>query len=271
MLTKRIIPCLDVKDGRVVKGIQFKNLKDAGDPPELAQFYDEQNADELVFLDITASSDKRRILIDVVERTADRVFIPFTVGGGIRNLDDIREVLCAGADKVAINTAAVKNPETIREAAEKFGSQCIVCAIDAKRVRANEGCEDNGDKIVVETPEGKFWWEVYIYGGRTPTGIDAIKWARIVEELGAGEILLTSIDYDGTKKGYDILLTREVCKKTRIPVIASGGAGNPEHIYHVLTDGEADAALAASIFHYGIYSINDVKKYLHEKGVPVRL
>lgn len=268
MLTKRIIPCLDVKDGRVVKGVRFKNLKDAGDPPELAQFYDEQNADELVFLDITASSDKRQILIEVVERTADRVFIPFTVGGGIRSIDDIRQVLCAGADKVAINTAAVKNPEILKEAAEKFGSQCIVCAIDAKRVRASGECRD---KVVVETPEGKFWWEVYIYGGRTPTGIDAIKWACTAEKLGAGEILLTSIDYDGTKKGYDIPLTREVCRRTRIPVIASGGAGALEHIYQALTDGEADAALAASIFHYGIYSISDVKRYLSERGVPVRL
>lgn len=267
-MTKRIIPCLDVKDGRVVKGVRFENLRDAGDPAELAQFYDEQNADELVFLDITASSDRRQILIDVVKRTADRVLIPFTVGGGIRSLDDIRQVLCAGADKVAINTAAVKNPEIIRTAAEKFGSQCIVCAIDAKRVRAREGVED---KIVVKTPEGEFWWEVYIYGGRTPTGIDAIRWACTVEELGAGEILLTSIDYDGTMKGYDIPLTREVCKRTKIPVIASGGAGNPEHIYQVLTEGGADAALAASIFHYGIYSINDVKRYLFERGVHVRL
>ncbi len=268
MLAKRIIPCLDVKDGRVVKGVRFKNLRDAGDPAELAKFYDEQNADELVFLDITASSDKRQILIEVVERTADKVFIPFTVGGGIRSIEDIRQVLCAGADKVAINTAAVKNPNIISKAADKFGSQCIVCAIDAKRVKARG---ERNDKIVVKTSEGEFWWEVYIYGGREPTGIDAVKWACTVEKLGAGEILLTSMDYDGTKEGYDIFLTREICRRTKIPVIASGGAGTPEHIYRVLTEGEADAALAASIFHYGEYSIQDIKRYLYEKGVTVRL
>lgn len=266
MLAKRIIPCLDMTGGRVVKGVKFKNLKDAGDPPELGELYSRQGADELVFLDVTASSDKREILIDVVKRTADRVFIPFTVGGGIRNIEDIRRILCAGADKVAINTSAVEKPELIRMAAQKFGSQCIVCAIDAKRVY-----EEAPDKIVVETPQGRCWWEVYTYGGRKPTGIDAIKWAMQVEKKGAGEILLTSMDCDGTKMGYDVTLTRTVCEKVNIPVIASGGAGTLEHIYEVLTEGKADAALAASIFHYGIYSIGEVKKYLAERNVLVRL
>jgi cyclase len=266
MLAKRIIPCLDMTGGRVVKGVKFKNLRDAGDPPELGELYSRQGADELVFLDVTASSDKREILIDVVKRTADRVFIPFTVGGGIRSIEDIRRILCAGADKVAINTSAVEKPELIRMAAQKFGSQCIVCAIDAKRVY-----EKAPDKIVVETPEGRCWWEVYTYGGRRPTGIDAVKWAMQVEKKGAGEILLTSMDCDGTKKGYDVILTRTVCEKVNIPVIASGGAGTLEHIYDVLTEGKADAALAASIFHYGIYSIEEVKKYLAKRNVLVRL
>ncbi len=266
MLAKRIIPCLDMTGGRVVKGVKFKNLRDAGDPPELGELYSRQGADELVFLDVTASSDKREILIDVVKRTADRVFIPFTVGGGIRSIEDIRRILCAGADKVAINTSAVEKPELIRMAAQKFGSQCIVCAIDAKRVY-----EEAPDKIVVETPEGRCWWEVYTYGGRRPTGIDAVKWAMQVEKKGAGEILLTSMDCDGTKKGYDVILTRTVCERVNIPVIASGGAGTLEHIYDVLTEGKADAALAASIFHYGIYSIEEVKKYLAKRNVLVRL
>jgi cyclase len=266
MLAKRIIPCLDMTGGRVVKGIKFKNLKDAGDPPELGELYSKQGADELVFLDVTASSDKREILIDVVKRTADRVFIPFTVGGGIRDLDDIRQVLCAGADKVSINTSAVENPELISQAAQRFGSQCIVCAIDAKRVYGNPS-----DKIVVDTPEGKCWWEVYTYGGRKPTGIDAIKWAIEVEKKGAGEILLTSMDRDGTKLGYDLPLTRKMSETVNIPIIASGGCGTIEHIYDVLTKGKADAALAASIFHYGIYSIGEVKKYLADRNIPVRL
>ncbi len=266
MLAKRIIPCLDMTEGRVVKGVKFKNLRDAGDPPELGELYSQQGADELVFLDVTASSDKREILIDVVKRTADRVFIPFTVGGGIRNLDDIRQVLSAGADKVGINTSGVENPELLSKAARRFGSQCIVCAIDAKRVYENVS-----DKIVVDTPEGKCWWEVYTYGGRKPTGIDAIKWAIQVEEKGVGEILLTSMDCDGTKQGYDISLTRTICETVNIPIIASGGAGNIEHIYEVLTKGKADAALAASIFHYGTYSIGEVKKYLAERNVTVRL
>lgn len=255
-----------MKEGRVVKGLKFKNLRDAGDPPELGELYSRQGADELVFLDVTASSDKREILIDVVKRTADRVFIPFTVGGGIKSLDDIRQVLSAGADKVGINTSAVENPELLSEAARRFGSQCIVCAIDAKRVYENVS-----DKIVVDTPEGKCWWEVYTYGGRKPTGIDAIKWAIQVEEKGAGEILLTSMDCDGTKNGYDIPLTRTICETVNIPIIASGGAGTLEHIYDVLTEGKADAALAASIFHYGTYSIGEVKKYLAERNVTVRL
>ncbi len=255
-----------MKEGRVVKGLKFKNLRDAGDPPELGELYSRQGADELVFLDVTASSDKREILIDVVKRTADRVFIPFTVGGGIKSLDDIRQVLSAGADKVGINTSAVENPALLSEAARRFGSQCIVCAIDAKRVYENVS-----DKIVVDTPEGKCWWEVYTYGGRKPTGIDAIKWAIQVEEEGAGEILLTCLDSDGTKNGYDIPLTRTICETVNIPIIASGGAGTLEHIYDVLTEGKADAALAASIFHYGTYSIGEVKKYLAERNVTVRL
>ncbi|MEM3365693.1 MAG: imidazole glycerol phosphate synthase subunit HisF [Candidatus Methanomethyliaceae archaeon] len=252
MLSKRIIPCLDVDKGRVVKGIQFKNLRDAGDPVEQALTYEAQGADEIVFLDITASFEDRDILIDVVKKTAYELSIPFTVGGGIRSYNDMRRVLMAGADKVSLNTAAVLNPNILKEGAEAFGSQCIVCAIDAKR------SEKGG-------------WEVYIYGGRKSTGIDALEWARRVEELGAGEILLTSMDYDGSKMGYDLELTRMVSESVKIPVIASGGAGNPEHIYRAFVDGKADAALAASIFHYGEYTVEDVKRYLKERGVPVRL
>lgn len=252
MLAKRIIPCLDVDKGRVVKGVRFRNLRDAGDPAELAEFYCEQGADEIVFLDITASPEGREIMIDVVRRTAERVFIPLTVGGGLRTLEDIRKVLTAGADKVSINTAAVKNPEIVREASRIFGSQCIVVAIDAKRIGSDR-------------------WEVYIYGGRKPTGLDAIEWAKRVEELGAGEILLTSMDADGTQMGYDIELTRRVCESVGIPVIASGGAGNVDHIYEVLTKGKADAALAASIFHFGKYTVEEVKRELARKGVRVRL
>lgn len=252
MLSKRIIPCLDVDKGRVVKGIQFKNLRDAGDPVEQALTYEAQGADEIVFLDITASFEDRDILIDVVKKTAYELSIPFTVGGGIRSYNDMRRVLMAGADKVSLNTAAVLNPNILKEGAEAFGSQCIVCAIDAKR------SEKGG-------------WEVYIYGGRKSTGIDALEWARRVEELGAGEILLTSMDYDGSKMGYDLELTKRVSESVKIPVIASGGAGNPEHIYRAFVDGKADAALAASIFHYGEYTVEDVKRYLKERGVPVRL
>jgi len=250
MLAKRIIPCLDVKDGRVVKGTQFVDLKDAGDPVENAKAYDEQGADEIAFLDITASYEKRDILIDIVRRTAEEVFIPLTVGGGIRNLEDIRKLLKAGADKVSINTAAVKDPYFVVKASKRFGSQCIVIAIDAKH--KGEG------------------WEVFTHGGRTPTGIDAITWARRMEELGAGEILLTSMDRDGTKDGYDIPLTRTLSEQVGIPVIASGGVGKLEHLYEGLILGKADAVLAASIFHYREYTISQVKSFLKERGVNVR-
>lgn len=252
MLAKRIIPCLDVDRGRVVKGVNFLNLRDAGDPVELAALYDREGADELVFLDITASAEGREIMLEVARRTAEEVFIPFTVGGGLKTLEDIRRMLAVGADKVSLNTAAVLNPELIREAASRFGSQCIVVAIDARRV-------------------GEGRWEVYIHGGRTPTGIDAVAWAREVERLGAGEILLTSMDRDGTKDGFDLELTRAVVEAVRIPVIASGGVGTPEHIAEGLTVGGADAALAASIFHFGEYSIRAVKEYLAVRGIPVRL
>jgi len=251
VLTKRIIPCLDIKEGRVVKGVKFLNLRDAGDPVEVAKIYDQQQADELVFLDITASFENRKTLIDLVEAIAKNIFMPFTVGGGIGNIDDIRELLKAGADKVSINTAAVKCPDLIRESADKFGSQCIVVAIDAKR-------QDSS-------------WEVYINGGRTPAGLDAVEWAEKAAAAGAGEILLTSMDYDGTKDGYDLELTKSIAGAVNIPVIASGGAGRLEHFYQVLTAGGADAALAASIFHYQEYSIKQVKDYLSAKGVPVRL
>ena len=255
MLTKRIIPCLDVKDGRVVKGVKFLNLRDAGDPVEVAQVYDKEEADEIIFLDITASFEKRQTMLDVVRRTAETVFMPLTVGGGIRSLDDIRELLNAGTDKVSINTAAVKDPELVGKASEKFGSQCIVVAIDAKR------CKD----------KKKIDWEVYVNGGRTPTGIDAMEWGKKVEKLGAGEILLTSMDMDGTKNGYDIELTEMFSENLGIPIIASGGAGNLEHLYEVLTKGKADAALAASIFHFREHSIKEAKKYLQKKGVRVRI
>ncbi len=254
MLSKRIIPCLDVKDGRVVKGVNFVNLKDAGDPVDNAIFYDAEGADELVFLDITASHEKRKIIIDVVEKTASEVFMPLTVGGGIRNLDDIRNLLNAGADKISINTAAVNEPMFVKNAAEKFGSQCIVVAIDAKRKKQPEA-----------------GWEVFIHGGRTPTGIDAVSWAQKMGSLGSGEILLTSMDRDGTKDGYDIELTRSISRAVNIPVIASGGVGTIEHIYEGLVDGEADAALAASIFHYRENSVKEVKEYLRDRQIPVRL
>ncbi|GAB6274248.1 MAG: imidazole glycerol phosphate synthase subunit HisF [Peptococcaceae bacterium] len=252
MLTKRIIPCLDVTGGRVVKGTKFINLRDAGDPVELAAFYDQQGADELVFLDITASAHGRKTVLDMVYRTAGEVFIPYTVGGGISSLEDIRDILTAGADKVSINTAAVKNPALISEASNCFGSQCIVVAIDARKI-------------------GPLKWEVYINGGRTPTGLDAVGWAQKVYALGAGEILLTSMDRDGTKDGFDLLLTRTIARAVRIPVIASGGVGTLEHLAQGLTEGEADAALAASIFHYEEYSIKEAKAYLKAKGIPVRL
>ncbi len=253
MYAKRIIPCLDVKDGRVVKGVNFVNLIDAGDPVECAAAYDKAGADELVFLDITASSDAREIVADMVEAVAKKVFIPFTVGGGIRAVEDFRKILNAGADKVAVNSAALKRPELIREAAEKFGSQCVVCAIDAKKRADKSG------------------WDVYLNGGRVNTGIDALEWAKKAEELGAGEILLTSMDRDGTKSGYDIELTRKVSENAKIPVIASGGAGGMEHFLDAFREGKADAALAASLFHFREIEINDLKKYLRENGESVRL
>jgi cyclase len=253
MLAKRIIPCLDVKDGRVVKGVNFLNLQDAGDPVEQARIYDAAHADELVFLDITATHEKREIVQNMVRAVADTVFIPFTVGGGIRTVDDIRGILLAGADKISINSAAVRRPEFISDGATRFGSQCIVVAIDAKRTG--------------ETPSG---WEVYVTGGRTPTGLDVLEWAQEAERRGAGEILLTSMDTDGTQAGYDIPVTRAIADRVRIPVIASGGAGSLEHFAEVLNDGGADAALAASLFHYGQLTIAEVKGYLAERGIPVR-
>ena len=252
MLTVRIIPCLDVNKGRVVKGVNFLNLVDAGDPVELAAFYDREGADEVVFLDITASFEGRQTMVEVAKRTATTLSIPFTIGGGIRNIDDIRALLASGADKVSINSAAVKNPELVREAALKFGSQCIVVAIDAKRKK------DGG-------------FEVYIHGGRTPTGIDAVEWAREVERLGAGEILLTSMDRDGTKDGYDLELTRKIADAVKIPVIASGGVGELSHFYEGVALGHASALLAASVFHFGKFTIKEVKRYLKERGIPVRL
>jgi len=253
MLTKRIIPCLDVKAGRVVKGVSFVDLRDAGDPVEIAKAYDEQGADELTFLDITASHEERGIILDVVRRTAEQVFMPLTVGGGIRELDDIRNLLLAGADKVSINTTAVHDPGFIKKASLRFGSQCIVVAIDAKRVAA-----------------ATQRWEVFTHGGRTPTGLEAVEWARRMEANGAGEILLTSMDRDGTKEGYDIALTRAIADAVHVPVIASGGVGTLEHIYDGLTAGGATAALAASIFHYREYTVRECKDYLAGRGVPVR-
>jgi cyclase len=255
MLTKRIIPCLDVKDGRVVKGVQFVELRDAGDPVEAAEAYCAQGADELTFLDITASSDNRNTIIEVVRQTAERVFMPLTVGGGVRTVEDIRALLNAGADKVSINTAAVFNPEFVKEAAERFGSQCTVVAIDARRVPDSD------------PPR----WEVYTHGGRKPTGIDVLEWAKKMVAYGSGEILLTSMDCDGTKDGYDIALTRAVSDAVEVPVIASGGVGNLEHIREGLVEGGASAALAASIFHFKEYSIAECKEYLKEHGVPARI
>jgi len=255
MLAKRIIPCLDVKDGRVVKGTNFVNLRDAGDPVEVAEIYNDEGADELTFLDITASHEGRDIIFDVVRRTAEQVFMPLTVGGGLRTIDDIRSLLNAGADKVSINTSAVQDTDFVGQAARRFGRQCIVVAIDAKRVNGAE----------------EIRWEVFTYGGRKPTGIDALEWGERVQEQGAGEILLTSMDCDGTKDGYDIELTRRMSDLLEVPIIASGGAGNVEHIAHVLSEGRADAALAASIFHYRELSIKEVKTHLREQGIPVRL
>jgi len=253
MHTKRIIPCLDVHAGRVVKGVNFVNLRDAGDPVEIGAAYDKAGADELVFLDITASSDARKTVVDMVRKVAETVFIPFTVGGGIRTVEDFREILREGADKVSINSSAINTPDLISRAADKFGSQCVVVAIDARRREDGSG------------------WNIYKNGGRIDVGIDAVEWAAKVEKLGAGEILLTSMDCDGTKAGYDIELTRQIAKTVSIPVIASGGAGTMEHFYDALVDGKADAVLAASLFHYKELEINEVKKYLQGRGVPVRL
>ncbi|TFG05504.1 MAG: imidazole glycerol phosphate synthase subunit HisF [Promethearchaeota archaeon] len=269
-LTKRIIPCLDVTEGRVVKGTKFINLRDAGDAVELGAFYDEQGADELVFLDITASSDKRKILINLVERTGEQVFIPFTVGGGLRTVGDIKEILRAGADKISLNTAAVQYPDLIKGGAKMFGSQCIVTAIDAKRVYTDSP-DSLKDKVIKPVNDKFCWWEVYINGGRTPTGKDAILWGDQVTKLGSGEILLTSMDCDGTKKGYDLELTRTFSERLDVPIIASGGAGNPQHIIDVFKIGKADAALAASIFHYNEYQIPKVKKECKKAGIPMRV
>ena len=253
MFTKRIIPCLDVNDGRVVKGVNFVNLRDAGDPVEIAAAYDKAGADELVFLDITASSDHRKTVVDMVRQVANQVFIPFTVGGGIRTVEDFRMLLREGADKISVNSAAIDNPRLLSDAAEKFGSQCVVLAIDAKR-----------------RPDGS-GWNVYKHGGRLDTGLDAVEWAARGYALGAGEILLTSMDCDGTKAGYDCLLTRTIAERVPIPVIASGGAGTKEHFYDALTEGKADAALAASLFHYKELEIRDLKEYLKGRGIPVRI
>jgi len=255
MLAKRVIPCLDVDRGRVVKGTNFVNLRDAGDPVQVAARYEKEGADELVFLDITASHEEREIMLDVVRRTAEQVFMPLTVGGGIRTLDDIRQLLLAGSDKASINSAAVKNPQFVYEAARRFGSQCIVVNIDPKRVRQN----------------GRETWEVHINGGRVPTGLEAVAWAREVERLGAGEIVLTSMDADGTKDGYDLEMTAAVSGAVRVPVVASGGAGKPEHLADAIIEGKADAALAASIFHFGEYTIEETKRVMAERGIPVRL
>ena len=252
MISKRIIPCLDVNKGRVVKGVSFINLRDAGDPVELAAFYDREGADEVVFLDITASHERRKTVIELAGRTAEKVFIPYTIGGGIDSIEDIREILRKGADKISINTSAVKNPELIAESSKVFGSQCIVVAIDAKKVGSNH-------------------WEVFIHGGRTPTGLDAVVWAVEAEKLGAGEILLTSMDKDGTKDGYDIELTKAVISSVNIPVIASGGAGSLEHLRDVFTRANADAALVASIFHYGEHTVREAKKYLKSQGINIRI
>ncbi len=255
MLAKRVIPCLDVDQGRVVKGTNFVNLRDAGDPVEVAARYEQEGADELVFLDITASHEGRAIMLDVVRRTADVVFMPLTVGGGIRTLEDIRQLLSAGCDKVSINSAAVRNPDLVRQAARRFGSQCIVVNIDPKRVQR----------------DGREVWEVHINGGRIPTGLEAVAWAREVERLGAGEIVLTSMDADGTQAGYDLEMTRAVSEAVSIPVVASGGAGHPRHLADAILLGKADAALAASIFHFGQFTIQETKQYMQQRGIPVRL
>lgn len=259
MLVKRIIPCLDVREGRVVKGVQFVDIRDAGDPVEVAQVYDREGADELVFLDITASYERRKIILDIVARTAEQVFMPLTVGGGVSSLEDMRNLLNSGADKVSVNTAAVKEPTLVQRAALRFGSQCIVVAIDARRVQDTIHGPGSGPR-----------WQVYTHGGRTPTGLDAVQWAVEMERLGAGEILLTSMDRDGTQEGYDLELTHAVSSAVSIPVIASGGVGTLEHLYEGLTQGRADAVLAASIFHFRTHTVQETKAYLAVRGVPVR-
>ena len=267
VLTRRIIPCLDLKEGRVVKGTHFLSLRDAGDPVELAGRYNEQGADEVVFLDITASKEKRGTLIDLIQRAADQLFLPLTVGGGIRSLDDIQQILRAGADKVSMNTSAVQDPTLISKGAESFGTQCIVVAMDVRR-----NFSPNPDAVPVHLGDGSTcWYEVVIYGGSKPTGIDAVCWAKEAEERGAGEILLTSMETDGTKKGFDLAITAAISDHAEIPVIASGGVGTLEHFYDGFTRGKADACLAASVFHYGEFTVNDVKKYLRGRDIPVRL
>ena len=267
VLTRRIIPCLDLKDGRVVKGTNFLCLRDAGDPVELASRYNEQGADEVVFLDITASKEKRGIIIDLIQRAADQLFLPLTVGGGLRTLDDIQQILRAGADKVSLNTSAVHDPSIITTGAESFGTQCIVVAMDVKR-----NFTENPDAVPVKLGDGRTcWYEVVIYGGSKPTGIDAVRWAKEAEERGAGEILLTSMETDGTKNGFDLAITRAISESANIPVIASGGVGTLEHFYDGFTKGKADACLAASVFHYGEFTVRDVKEYLARRDIPVRL
>jgi imidazole glycerol-phosphate synthase subunit HisF len=265
MLTKRIIPCLDVAGGRVVKGISFVKLRDAGDPVELGRAYSEAGADELVFLDITASSDQRNIVVDMVERVSKVVFIPFTVGGGLREVEDMRRILEAGADKITVNTAAIQNPQLIADGAARFGNQCIVLALDAKRLQCRK---DTGGKLGLDAGSR---WEVYTHGGREPAGIDALKWAKEAVRLGAGELLVTSMDYDGHLTGYDLELTRALSESLEVPVIASGGAGTLDHLYEAVALGKADAVLAASIFHYGTYTIRQAKEYLASKDIPVRM
>lgn len=268
MLTKRIIPCLDIDNGRVVKGVSFLELKDAGDPVELAYFYDQEGADELIFLDITASSSKRNIMEEVVKNVAQEIFIPFTVGGGIRSNEDIRRMLTAGADKVSINTAAIENPDIVSQGASHFGNQCIVVAIDAKRISSKAPQQSHASGALELDRESR--WEVYINGGRSPTGLDAIKWAIRAGELGAGEILLTSMDRDGHQDGYDLELTAAISEAVSVPIIASGGAGTLDHLHEAINIGKADAVLAASIFHYGKYRMKDAKNYLSGKGIPIR-
>ena len=269
MLTRRIIPCLDVDAGRVVKGTSFVNLRDAGDPAELAARYDLEGADELVFLDITASSDSRDTMVDVVRSVSEQVFIPLTVGGGIRSIDDVRRMLNAGADKVSVNTAAIHTPELVSQGAAQFGSQCIVTAIDARRVAPGETCPAPPDATLAV--DGSSGWQVFTHGGRNPTGLDAVKWAERTVALGSGEILLTSMDEDGQQDGYDLALTRAISRAVPVPVIASGGAGNLGHLYDAFAAGEADAVLAASIFHFGTYSIAEAKDYLASCGIPMRI